>query len=66
MGWGDKLGRLRYVAQELYFGSTGAKFVYRFMQIMCVVVTIGAILQTAAVNFGMFLAGRILAGIAVG
>lgn len=36
------------------------------MQIMCVVVTIGAVLQTAAVNFGMFLAGRILAGIAVG
>lgn len=36
------------------------------MQIMCIIVTIGAILQTAAINYGMFLAGRILAGIAVG
>lgn len=36
------------------------------MQLMCVIVTLGTILQTAAVNFGMFLAGRICAGIAVG
>jgi predicted MFS family arabinose efflux permease len=38
----------------------------RFMQIMCVIVTIGTVLQTASVNFGMFLAGRVLAGYAVG
>ncbi|CAK3909059.1 MFS monosaccharide transporter [Lecanosticta acicola] len=38
----------------------------RFMQITCVIVTIGVTIQTAAVNMGMFLAGRVLAGIAVG
>ncbi|KAH8654942.1 putative MFS monosaccharide transporter [Tricladium varicosporioides] len=38
----------------------------RFMQIMCVIVTIGCIIQTAAVNFGIYLAGRVLAGYAVG
>ena len=38
----------------------------RLMQLMCIVVTVGTILQTASVNFGMFLAGRILAGMAVG
>lgn len=38
----------------------------RFMQMMCIVVTIGVIIQTAAVNMGMFLAGRVLAGVAVG
>lgn len=38
----------------------------RFMQLMCVVVTIGTTIQTAAVNMGMFLAGRVLAGYAVG
>ena len=38
----------------------------RFMQMMCIIVTIGTIIQTAAVNFGMFLAGRVLAGYAVG
>lgn len=38
----------------------------RFMQMMCVVVTVGTVIQTAAVNMGMFLAGRVLAGIAVG
>lgn len=38
----------------------------RLMQLMCIIVTIGTILQTASVNFGMFLAGRILAGMAVG
>lgn len=38
----------------------------RFMQLMCVVVTIGCTIQTAAVNIGMFLAGRVLAGYAVG
>ncbi|KAJ5368872.1 Major facilitator superfamily domain general substrate transporter [Penicillium cataractarum] len=38
----------------------------RFMQLMCVIVTIGTIIQTASVNIGMFLAGRALAGYAVG
>lgn len=38
----------------------------RFMQMMCVFVTIGTVIQTAAVNMGMFLAGRVLAGFAVG
>ncbi|KAJ6455872.1 general substrate transporter [Mycena sanguinolenta] len=38
----------------------------RFMQFACIVVTIGAALQTASVNFGMFLAGRIISGFAVG
>lgn len=36
------------------------------MELMCVVVTIGTIVQTASVNIGMFLAGRALAGFAVG
>jgi MFS family permease len=38
----------------------------RFMELMCVIVTIGTTIQTASVNIGMFLAGRALAGIAVG
>ena len=38
----------------------------RFMQLMCIIVTLGVVIQTAAVNMGMFLAGRVLAGIAVG
>ncbi|TVY81321.1 putative glucose transporter rco-3 [Lachnellula suecica] len=38
----------------------------KFMQMMCIIVTIGAIIQTASVNIGMFLAGRVLAGYAVG
>lgn len=33
---------------------------------MCIVVTIGTVIQTASVNIGMFLAGRVLAGYAVG
>ena len=37
-----------------------------FMQLMCVVVTIGVTIQTASVNIGMFLAGRGIAGAAVG
>lgn len=36
------------------------------MQLAAIVVTIGAILQTASVNIGMFLAGRIISGAAVG
>ncbi|KAK4903273.1 hypothetical protein LTR27_000201 [Elasticomyces elasticus] len=38
----------------------------RFMQMMCIIVTIGTIVQTASVNFPMFLVGRALAGFAVG
>lgn len=38
----------------------------RFMQILCLIVTVGTVIQTASVNIGMFLAGRALAGIAVG
>ncbi|GBF65299.1 sugar transporter [Trichophyton mentagrophytes] len=38
----------------------------QFMQFMCVVVTVGTVIQTASVNIGMFLAGRALAGYAVG
>ena len=38
----------------------------RFMQLQCVIVTIGAAIQTGSVDMGMFLAGRILSGIAVG
>lgn len=37
-----------------------------FMQMMCVIVTIGTVIQTAAINMGMFLAGRAIAGFAVG
>ncbi|KAH0841116.1 MFS monosaccharide transporter [Fonsecaea pedrosoi] len=38
----------------------------RFLQLMSVIVTIGTVIQTASVNIGMFLAGRVLAGYAVG
>lgn len=38
----------------------------RFMQLMCIIVTIGTVMQTASINIGMFLAGRVLAGYAVG
>lgn len=38
----------------------------RFMQLLCVIVTIGVIIQTAAQNIGMFIAGRAVAGVAVG
>ncbi|EAW06315.1 putative MFS monosaccharide transporter (Hxt8) [Aspergillus clavatus NRRL 1] len=38
----------------------------RFMGLMCVIVTIGTTIQTASINIGMFLAGRALAGYAVG
>lgn len=38
----------------------------RFMQLMCIIVTIGTTIQTASISIGMFLAGRALAGFAVG
>ncbi|KAI1339773.1 solute carrier family 2 [Xylariaceae sp. FL0016] len=60
-----------YIAGEAV-GALGQTFMgdrlgrIRFMQLMCIIVTIGTIIQTAAINIGMFLAGRVLAGIAVG
>lgn len=36
------------------------------MQLMCILVTIGVVIQTAAMNMAMFLSGRVIAGIAVG
>jgi MFS family permease len=38
----------------------------RFMQAMCILVTIGTAVQTGSINIGMFLAGRAIAGCAVG
>ncbi|PMB67167.1 High-affinity glucose transporter [Beauveria bassiana] len=38
----------------------------RFMQLLCVLVTIGTAIQTVAVHIAMFLVGRGLAGFAVG
>ncbi|GAD96502.1 hypothetical protein TRV_07644 [Paecilomyces variotii No. 5] len=38
----------------------------RFMQLCCILVTIGCAIQSGSVNVGMFLAGRAIAGIAVG
>ncbi|TLS30848.1 hypothetical protein PpBr36_02662 [Pyricularia pennisetigena] len=38
----------------------------RFMSLMCVMVTIGTVIQTASVSIAMFLAGRAVAGMAVG
>ena len=37
-----------------------------FMQVLCIIVTIGPVIQTASINIGIFLAGRVLAGYAVG
>ncbi|CAK7218265.1 hypothetical protein SCUCBS95973_003426 [Sporothrix curviconia] len=37
-----------------------------FLQFLCVTVTIGAAIQTGAVNIGMFLAGRAIAGVGIG
>ncbi|KAJ6598244.1 general substrate transporter [Mycena vulgaris] len=38
----------------------------RFMQLLCIIVTAGTVIQTSAQNYAMFLVGRILTGIAVG
>jgi predicted MFS family arabinose efflux permease len=57
---GEALGAL----MQTFVGDSLGRI--RFMQMMCIVVTIGTIIQTAAVNIGMFLAGRALAGFAVG
>lgn len=49
---------------QTFLGDTLGRL--NFMKMMCVIVTIGVVIQTAAVNMGMFLAGRVLAGVAVG
>lgn len=60
-----------YIAGEAV-GALGQTFIgdrlgrIRFMQLLCIIVTIGTAIQTASVNIGMFLAGRAIAGIAVG
>ncbi|KAI1139140.1 putative MFS monosaccharide transporter [Hypoxylon sp. FL0543] len=60
-----------YIAGEAV-GALGQTFLgdrlgrIRFMQLLCIIVTIGTTIQTASVNVGMFLAGRAIAGIAVG
>ncbi|KAL1696619.1 general substrate transporter [Schizophyllum commune] len=51
------------ITQSIIGDKLGRK---RFMQLMCLIVTVGTVIQTAAQNYGMFLAGRILTGIAVG
>ena len=38
----------------------------RFMQLAAIIVTIGYTIQTASINIGMLLAGRVIAGIGVG
>lgn len=60
-----------YIAGEAV-GALGQTFIgdrlgrIRFMQLLCVIVTVGTTIQTASVNIGMFLAGRAVAGVAVG
>ncbi|KAF9258411.1 general substrate transporter [Marasmius fiardii PR-910] len=49
--------------QMLFGDKLGRK---GFMEMMCVVVTVGTVIQTAAQNYAMFLVGRILTGVAVG
>ncbi|KAI0872393.1 putative MFS monosaccharide transporter [Hypoxylon argillaceum] len=57
---GEAVGALLQILIADKLGRT------RFMQFACVLVTIGVIIQTASMNIGTFLAGRVLAGIAVG
>ncbi|KAL7619498.1 hypothetical protein AAE478_010038 [Parahypoxylon ruwenzoriense] len=60
-----------YIAGEAV-GALGQTFIgdklgrIRFMQLLCIIVTIGTTIQTASANIGMFLAGRAIAGVAVG
>ncbi|KAI2606727.1 putative MFS monosaccharide transporter [Hypoxylon sp. NC1633] len=60
-----------YIAGEAV-GAIGQTFIgdklgrIRFMQLLCIIVTIGTVIQTASISIGMFLAGRVIAGIAVG
>jgi MFS family permease len=53
---GKALGAITQVAVGDRLGRS------RFMQIMCIIVTIGTIIQTASVNCGMYLGGRLIAG----
>ena len=57
---GEALGALTQTAVADRLGRI------RFMQLMCVIVTVGTAIQTASVHIGMFLAGRTMAGFAVG
>lgn len=57
---GEALGALTQTAIGDQLGRI------RFMQLLCVIVTIGTVIQTASVHIGMFLAGRSMAGFAVG
>ncbi|KAG7088988.1 hypothetical protein E1B28_012934 [Marasmius oreades] len=57
---GEAIGALMQMLVGDKLGRKG------FMEMMCVVVTIGTVIQTAAQNYAMFLVGRILTGIAVG
>ncbi|KAI0196960.1 putative MFS monosaccharide transporter [Astrocystis sublimbata] len=57
---GEAVGALLQILIADKLGRT------RFMHCACVLVTIGVIIQTASVNIGMMLAGRVLAGVAVG
>ncbi|EPE02782.1 mfs monosaccharide transporter [Ophiostoma piceae UAMH 11346] len=60
-----------YIAGEV-LGSITQIFVadqlgrIRFLEICCVIVTVGCTLQAAAINIGMLLGGRAIAGFAVG
>ncbi|KAI1349989.1 putative MFS monosaccharide transporter [Xylaria sp. FL0043] len=57
---GEAVGALLQILIADKLGRT------RFMQFACVLVTIGAIIQTASMNIGMMLAGRAISGVAVG
>lgn len=57
---GEALGAI----MQIFIGDKLGRI--RFMQLLSVIVSIGVIIQTASVNIGMFLAGRVLAGMAVG
>ncbi|KAK0432260.1 general substrate transporter [Armillaria borealis] len=51
------------ITQSLFGDFLGRR---RYMQLLCMVVTVGTIIQTSAQNYAMFLVGRILTGVAVG
>lgn len=51
------------ITQSLFGDFLGRR---RYMQLLCMVVTVGTIIQTSAQNYVMFLVGRILTGVAVG
>ncbi|KAI0413942.1 putative MFS monosaccharide transporter [Xylaria grammica] len=57
---GEAVGALLQILIADKLGRT------QFMQLACALVSVGVIIQTASMNIGMFLAGRILAGVAVG